>query len=182
MKRIALIIILIVMTFGCSIKKKVVENTKETTETNTQTIIKEEVIGIRVPKSNISIFDQISFDADGLIIPVRRSIVDPSTNQILEYEITQKGEVKVLSITQADTITKKTTDIKQLEKKLENKETEKKSEIKAKLSIGDIISIVTVFIGGLLPAIGGGFLFIPIIIFIFIIVIIRKIFKKKEIK
>lgn len=182
MKRITLIIIIIAVTFSCSIKKKVVENTKETTKTNTKTDVKEELVGIRNPKSNISLYDQINFDTDGFIIPIKRFFLDPTTNQTLEYEITQKGEVKILSITQADTIIRKTTNTKQEINKIENKETEKVNEVKAKISIGQLITIVTVFLGGVIAPIGGPLVLIPLLLILPFILIIRRIFKKKEIK
>lgn len=179
MKRIALILSILVLTFSCSIKKKVVENTTEKTETKTETVIDEESVEIRVPKSNISIFDQIKFDTDGLIVPIKRSIVDPTTNQTLEYEVTQKGEVKVLSITQADTISKKTTKTKQEINKVENKKTEKESEVKGKLSAGQLISLIGVFIGGVVAPIGGPLVLIPLLLLLPFILILRRIFKKK---
>jgi hypothetical protein len=182
MKRILLIIILLLFSFSCSIKKKVVTKTEENKETKTETRIKEETIDIRTPKSNISIFDQIRFDSNGLIIPTKRTIVDPVTNQTLEYEITEKGDIKVLSITQADTIRKTKKDIVENTQTNENTKTNTTVDTKVKFSLGQLLTLVTTFIGGVVPGVGGIFMIIPLLLLLPFILIIRRIFRKKETK
>lgn len=169
-------------SFSCSIKKKVTTDTEENKETKTEIRVKEETVDIRTPKSNISLFDQIRFDSNGLIIPTKRTFVDPATNQTLEYEISEKGEVKVLSITQADTIRKTKKDIVENTKVTENSTTKSTTEVKGKFSLGQLLTLVTTFIGGAIPGVGGMFMIIPLLLLLPFILIIRRIFRKKETK
>lgn len=181
MKRILIIILLLVFSFSCSIKKKITTNTEQNKQTNTELKIQEESVDIRTPKSNISLFDQIRFDSNGVIIPTKRTFVDPTTNQTLEYEITEKGEVKVLSITDADTIRKTKKNLVENTKITENTTTETVNETNVKFSIGQIISLLTTFIGGVIPG-GNLLMIIPILFLIPLFLIIRRLFRKKETK
>lgn len=182
MKRILLIIILISFSFSCSIKRRVTKDTEENKETKTELKIQEETVDIRVPKSNISIFDQIRFDSNGLIIPVKRTIIDPVTNQTLEYEITEKGDVKVLSITQSDTIRKSKKNLVENTKITENTTTKIETDTKVKFSLGQLLTLITTFIGGVVPGMGSIFFIIPLLLLLPFILIIRRIFRKKETK
>jgi hypothetical protein len=191
MKKILLFTLLILLTFSCSFKRKVVKNTEENRSTNSELRINEETIDIRLPKRDISIFDQILFNPDGTFIPRIRTVNIPETNQTLEYQISNTGEIKIRSIAPPDTIRKKNVEI------VENISTDESIKINEdidtniKFNLGGFLkNILNTFIPGLgdlfdgvFKIIGGIVTFVGIIILIIIIVIvrlIRRVFKKKE--
>lgn len=191
MKRILPFIIIIFFSFSCSIKRKVTTKIEQDKITNTEKNIEVETIDIRAPRSNVTIFGQIKYNYDGKFEPQRRTIVVPETKQTLEYEISEYGELSIKSISPADTITKTVTKINEKTNIDENTVIKDKEDFEANFSLGEFL---TNFLNGIIPGLGdlvssifdiiGGIVtgvgFIILLVVVFIIIIIRKIFNRKE--
>ena len=177
-------------SFSCSIKKKTLKNTEENKSKNSELRISEEIIDVRTPKTNISIFDQILINSDGTFIPRIRSINVPETNQTLMYQISPQGEIKIKSISPPDTIRKKTIDILENITIDETIKTEEKIDISTKFNLGsllkdllngvfpglgDLFDSIFKIIGGIIAGVG----LLILIVVIVIISLIRRIFRKK---
>lgn len=191
MKKIFIISILILLSFSCSFKRKITKNIEENRTTNSELRINEETIDIRVPKTDISIFDQISFNSDGSFVPRIRTVTIPETNQTLEYQLSPQGELKIRSIAPADTIRKKNTDIVQKTNSTETIKSNEDIDVKVKFSLGGFLkNVLNTFIPGLgdlfdgvFKIIGGivtGIGILILIVVISIILLIRRIFRRKK--
>jgi hypothetical protein len=181
MQRYILILLLFIsITSSCKVKKQITSTVDVVTEVESEKKTNITAIDISRPKSNIFVSDRISLDNNGLIIPISRSIKDPVTNQTLEFSVSDKGEVSIISVTQADTIRIEKTDIVEDTNTLTKSNTKSKETKDFKFDIGSIFGIVTSVILGVIP--GGGIIstVVFIIIALILIMFIRRIFRKKN--
>jgi hypothetical protein len=164
------IVVFSLLISSCSLFRKSTVKVDEQIEQTSKTKVNEDLLQLRVPKSNIFLSDRVLPPVNGVYIPISRTITDPVTKQTLKIDLTSDGQLNVASITEADTITKRNTQKEEQVDASKNTTSNTTTEVKAKLTIKDILNLGMLFAGGLIPGLsglgtgGGGLLLIVIIL------------------
>ena len=181
MKRSLLfLVIFIFLPISCSVKKKMTTQTKVDSEFVTEMKKKEIYTDIKVPKSNIFLSDRIVSNPSGEIKPISRIIVDPVTKQTLKLNVSKDGEINVSSITNSDTL--KVSKIDTFDKSNIKTETESETQtdLKAKLSLGTILSaLVTGFLGAVPGGSIIGYIILGLIL-LTVFIFMKRIIRRKD--